>query len=175
MVTISTNWLLATKFKWMAYNCMLCNHYYTNKTKSLLIHTQMHTNNSILQPGAVSCTSSYTVGYDTLHLALCMHQLTCSTLTRPALYISAHAFYNSTCIDISQTFTQDILYTYTLHMCILHLQCYTFTHCSPSSHTSQQLAPSALAPNLEIMRCSLETYMNKFKHISCKVLLKVCL
>ena len=59
----------------MAYNCMLCNHYYTNQTESLLIHTQMHTNNSILQPGAVSCTSSYTVGYDTLHLALCMHQL----------------------------------------------------------------------------------------------------
>ena len=166
MVTIGTNWLLAIKFKQMAYNCMLCNYYYTNKTESLLIHTQMHTNNSILQPGAVSCTSSYTVGYDTLHLALCMHQLTHGTLTRLASYISARAFYNSTCIDISQTFTQDILYTYTLHMCILYLQCNTFTHCSPSLHTSPQLAPSALAPDLEIMRCSFETYTDAIKHIS---------
>ena len=166
MITIDTNWLLITKFKWMACNCRLCNHYYANKTKSLILHTQMHTNSSVLRPGAVSCTSSYTVGYDTSALALCMHQLTRGTLTRPASYISARAFYNSTCIDISQTFTQDILYTYTLHMCILHLQCYTFTHCSPSSYTSQQLAPSALAPDLEIVRCLLETYTNKIKHIS---------
>ena len=128
----------------MAYNCILCNHYYTKKTELLLIHTQMHTNSSVLQPGAVSCTSSYTVGYDTLHLALCMHQLMYGRLTRPASYIGACALYNSTCIDISRTFTPDILYTYTLHMCILHLQCFTFTHCSPNSHTSQQLAPSAL-------------------------------
>ena len=150
----------------MAYNCRLCNHCYANKTESLIIHTQMHTNSSVLRPGAVSCTSSYTVGYDTLHSALCMHQLMHDTLTRPALYISARTFYNSTCINISQTFTIDIQYTYTLHMCILHLQCYTFTYHSPSLHTSQQLVPSALAPDLEVMRCSLETYTDKIKHIS---------
>ena len=79
VVTIGTNWLLATEFKWMAYNCRLSNHYYTNKTASLLMHTQMHTNRSVLWPGAATHTSSYTVGYDTLHLASCRHQLTCST------------------------------------------------------------------------------------------------
>ena len=72
MITIDTNWLLTTKFKWMAYNCRLCNHYYANKTKSLIIHTQMHTNSSVLRPGAVSCTSSDTVGYDTSALSI-MH------------------------------------------------------------------------------------------------------
>ena len=149
MVTIGTNWLLAIKFKRMAYNCMLCNYYYTYKTELLLIYTQMHTNNSVLQPGAVSCTSSYTVGYDTLHLALCMHQLMHSTLTRPALYISARAFYNSTCIDISQTFTLDIQYTYTLHMCILHLQYYTFTHVHPVCIPPKSLHPVHLHPTLK--------------------------
>ena len=76
MVTIATNWLLATEFKWMAYKYRLSNYYYTNKTASLLMHTQMYTNRLVLQPEAATCTSSYTVGYDTLHLASCKHQLT---------------------------------------------------------------------------------------------------
>ena len=79
MVTIGTNWLLATEFKWMAYNCRLGNHYYTNKTASLLMHTQMHTNRSVLWPGAATSTSSYTVRYDNLQLALYRHQLMRST------------------------------------------------------------------------------------------------
>ena len=56
----------------MACNCRLCNHYDANKTKSLIIHIQMHTNSSVLQLGAVSCTSSDTVGYDTSALSI-MH------------------------------------------------------------------------------------------------------
>ena len=39
MVTIGTNWLLATEFKQIAYNCRLGNYYYINKTALLLIHT----------------------------------------------------------------------------------------------------------------------------------------
>ena len=132
MVTIDTNWLLATKFKRMAYNCRLCNHYYAKKTKSLIIHTQMHTNSSVLRPGAVLYTSSDTVGYDTSTLSI-MHasadawhinkvSFVYKCLCLLQFYLNRHipSFYHSYTLYIYSTYVHSAFSVLHIHLLFTH-------------------------------------------------------
>ena len=130
----------------MACNCRRCNYYYANKTKSLIIHTQMHTNSSVLRLGAVSCTSSDTVGYDTSALSI-MHASAdaqhinkvsfvhkCPCLLQFYLHRHIPNFYHSYTLYIYSTYVHSASSVLHIHLSFTHFT-YLPTACTQCTCT----------------------------------------